>query len=405
MNSHLRIVVRGAAALAVGACIRVAAADDTFEQAVRGSDFIVDMRLRYEGVEQTGFTDDAEALTARLRAGVQTAPWHRTSFLAEGVWVGDPVDRYNSTTNGETQYPVVADPANFTAVNRFAIINKSLEHTTLTAGRQRIALDDQRFVGNVGWRQNEQTLDALRAQLAGPNVKADVTYASQVNRVFGPDSPQGRWHGDFVLANVSKAWKTATLTVFNYYLDVNEAPTQSSDTFGARLTGAKPLGKLRATYTLSYATQTDVAQNTAHYTDGYYLLEGGLEIKKITVGLGYEALESDGKVAFATPLGTLHAFQGWADKFLATPTQGIDDAYLKVGYSLGMHGAFKSLSALGWWHDFASDRGSSHYGDELDLQLVARTERMALTLKYAAYNADALYTDTTKLWLSVDYAF
>ena len=405
MNSQLPIVAWVAAALAVAACIRVAAADETLEQAVRGSDFIVDMRLRYEGVEQSGFSEDAEALTARLRAGLQTAPWHKTSFLAEGVWVGDPVDDYNSTTNGQAQYPVVADPANFTAVNRFEIINKSLEHTTITAGRQRVALDDQRFVGNVGWRQNEQTLDALRAQLAGPNVKADVTYASQVNRVFGPDSPQGRWHGDVVLANVSKAWSAATLTVFNYYLDISEAPTQSSDTFGARLAGAKPLGKLRATYTLSYATQSDVAKNTAHYTDGYYLLEGGLDIKKITVGLGYEVLESDGKVAFATPLGTLHAFQGWADKFLTTPTQGINDAYLKLGYTLGMHGAFKSLSALGWWHDFAADRGSSHYGDELDLQLVAKTAKMALTLKYADYNADKLYTDTTKLWLSVDYAF
>ena len=167
MSNHLKIVARGAAALAVAACVRVAAADETFEQAVRGSDFIVDMRLRYEGVEQTGFTDDAEALTARLRAGLQTAPWHKTSFCSPKA-SGSAIRStdYNSTTNGETQYPVVADPADFAAVNRFEIINKSLEHTTITAGRQRIALDDQRFVGNVGWRQNEQTFDALRAQLA-----------------------------------------------------------------------------------------------------------------------------------------------------------------------------------------------------------------------------------------------
>ena len=163
MSNHLKIVARGAAALAVAASMPVAAADETFEQAVRGSDFIVDMRLRYEGVEQTGFSEDAEALTARLRAGLQTAPWHKTSFLAEGVWVGDPVDDYNSTTNGETQYPVVADPADFTAVNRLQLINRSARaHDRHGSARQRIALDDQRFVGNVGWRQNEQTLDALR---------------------------------------------------------------------------------------------------------------------------------------------------------------------------------------------------------------------------------------------------
>jgi len=405
VNRNRRVIACGVAALAAAGGVRVAAAAETFEQALRESDFIVDMRLRYEGVEQKGFSEDAEALTSRVRAGLQTAPWYKTSFLAEAVWVGDPVDDYNSTTNGNTQYPVVADPADFTAMNRFEVINKSLEHTTLTAGRQRIVLDDQRFVGNVGWRQNEQTFDALRAQIAGTGIKADVAYASQVNRVFGPDSPAGRWHGDVVLANVAKSWKAGTLTVFDYYLDIDEAASQSSNTFGARLAGTKPLGKLRATYALSYATQSDVAKNPTSFTDDYYLVEGGLDIKKFNVGLGYEVLGSNGTAAFATPLATLHVFQGWADKFLTTPTAGIEDGYVKLGYTLGMRGAFKSLSALGWWHDFDAEQTSAHYGSELDVQLVARTEKMALTLKYADYRADVLLTDTTKFWLSVDYAF
>jgi hypothetical protein len=405
MNHNRRAIACGVAALVAAGGARVAAAAETFEQALRESDFVVDMRLRYEGVQQEGFSEDAEALTSRLRAGLQTAPWYKTSILAEGVWVGDPIDRYNSTTNGNTQYPVVADPANFTAVNRFEIINKSLERTTLTAGRQRIVLDDQRFVGNVGWRQNEQTFDALRAQVAGTEIKADVTYANQVNRVFGPDSPAGRWHGDVVLANVAKSWQAGTLTLFDYYLDIDEAATQSSNTYGARLAGSKPLGKLKANYVLSYATQSEVAKNPAHYTDDYYLIEGSLDIKKLNVGLGYEVLGSDGKVAFATPLATLHAFQGWADKFLTTPTAGVGDRYVKLGYTLGMRGPFKTLAALGWWHDFDAEQTSAHYGSELDLQLVARTAKMALTLKYADYRADTLFTDTTKLWLSVDYAF
>ena len=52
-----------------------------------------------------------------------------------------------------------------------------------------------------------------------------------------------------------------------------------------------------------------------------------------------------------------------------------------------------------------AERSAAHYGSELDLQLIARTAKMALTLKYADYRADALLTDTTKLWLSVDYVF
>ncbi len=58
-------------------------------------------------------------------------------------------------------YPVVADEEAY-EINRFQFTNTSLPGTTLTLGRQRILLDDQRFIGNSGWRQNEQTFDAFR---------------------------------------------------------------------------------------------------------------------------------------------------------------------------------------------------------------------------------------------------
>ena len=62
-------------------------------------------------------------------------------------------------------------------------------------------------------------------------------------------------------------------------------------------------------------------------------------------------------------------------------------------------------SAVAFFHDFVASSGDAHYGEELDVQVMARTERMTLTLKYADYRADELLTDTDKLWLSVDYAF
>ncbi|HUQ51850.1 MAG TPA: alginate export family protein, partial [Gammaproteobacteria bacterium] len=193
--------VNVAVALAFAAATTPTRAAETWGQALREGDVIVDLRARYESVDQVGIASEAGALTNRLRAGFQTAPLKGTAFLAEGVLVDDLVEDYNSTTNGYTQYPVVADPADFAAINRLALINKSLERTTLTFGRQRIVHDDQRFVGNVGWRQNEQTFDGLRAQWASPKLKTDLTYAAQVNRVFGPNSPQGKWKGDVVLAN------------------------------------------------------------------------------------------------------------------------------------------------------------------------------------------------------------
>ena len=395
----------GAAAAAFAIASGASRAADSVEQAVRESDFIFDLRVRYEGVGQDGFAEDAEALTSRLRVGFQTAPLKKTSLLVEGVAIEALDDDYNSTTNGNTGFPVVADPADFAAVNRFAVINKSLPSTTLTFGRQRVVLDDQRFVGNVGWRQNEQTLDALRAQLGSGKLKADFTYADQVNRVFGPDSPVGRWHGDVVLGNVGWTLPVGTLTFFDYFLDLDDAVTQSSNTLGARLNGSKKLGTIGATYILSYAQQVDAGKNPAGFSDDYYLLEGGLNFARIAVGLGYEVLGSDGPTAFQTPLATLHIFEGWADKFLTTPAAGIEDAYLKVSYPMGKRGAFTNISAAAVFHDFAAEQTSAHYGEELDLQLVARTDKLVFTLKYADYRADQLLTDTDKLWLSVDLVF
>jgi hypothetical protein len=405
MKNRLGIARVAALALTVASWPVVSGAADTVEQAVRESDFIFDLRVRYEGVSQDGFAEDAEALTSRLRVGFQTAPLKKNSLLVEGVAIEALDDDYNSTTNGNTGFPVVADPADFAAVNRFAVINKSLPSTTLTFGRQRIVLDDHRFVGNVGWRQNEQTFDALRAQLGSGKLKADFTYADQVNRVFGPDSPVGRWHGDVVLGNVGWTLPVGTLTFFDYFIDLDDAVTQSSNTLGARLNGSKKLGTIGATYILSYAQQVDAGKNPASFTDDYYLLEGGLNFAKIGVGLGYEVLGSNGPTAFQTPLATLHIFEGWADKFLTTPAAGIEDAYLKVSYPMGKRGAFTNISAAAFFHDFSAEQTAAHYGEELDLQLVARTDKLVLTLKYADYRADQLLTDTDKLWLSVDFAF
>ena len=378
---------------------------ETWGQAFREGDVIVDLRARFESVEQGGFASEADALTNRLRVGFQTAPLKGTAFLAEAVLVGDLVEDYNSTTNGETEYPVVADPADFTAINRFAVINKSLERTTVTFGRQRIVHDDQRFVGNVGWRQHEQTFDGMRAQWGGTKLKADLTYAAQVNRVFGPDSPQGKWEGDIVLASFAYTLPVGTLAWFDYYVDIDGVATASSNTVGVKLMGSKPIGKLTGTYALAYARQAEAGANTADVDADYELLEGGLSFQKFGIALGYELLGGDGTTAFSTPLATLHAFQGWADKFLATPAAGIEDAYLRFSYPLGKRGRFTNVSALAFFHDYTADVGSAHFGEELNVQLVARTERMAFTAKYADYRADALFTDTEKLWLSFEYSF
>ena len=49
-------------------------------------------------------------------------------------------------------------------------------------------------------------------------------------------------------------------------------------------------------------------------------------------------------------------------------------------------------------------------GESLDVRWLGdvageRVEKITLMLKYAAYEAESLFTDTDKLWFSMEYAF
>lgn len=370
---------------------------------------IIDTRLRYEGVDQEPMAEDAEALTLRARLGFETGKAWNTSLLVEGEFVWPLISDYNSTINGKTQYPVVADPENY-EFNRVQLTNTSLSQTTITFGRQRVTLDDQRFVGNVGWRQNEQTFDALRVvNRSITNLTLDATYFNQVNRVFGKDSPQGRYEGDSFLANAGYQFPIGKLTAFGYWLEFDPIPNvaaavrDSSETYGLRFAGERPLNKVKLAYAASYATQQQYSDNPLDFDNDYYLLELTGTYRQFYVGVGIEVLEGNGVKGFTTPLATLHKFQGWADKFLTTPVDGIDDRYVNAGFTLKGVGPLDTLGAAASYHTYEAERISQDYGSEIDLQLQAKWKRFVGTLKYADYSADGLFTDTEKFWVQVEY--
>lgn len=367
---------------------------------------LFDARLRYEFVDQTGFDRNANAWTLRLRTGFETGTVGDTKLGFDVEWIEDLNNDFNSTTNGRAAFPVVADPADF-EVNRLYLVNNSLPDTTITVGRQRIIMDDARFVGNVVWRQNEQTFDAVRVtntSLAG--IKLDGVYLNQVNRIFGPDSPIGRFNGDTFLFNASKDFAFGKLTGFAYLLDLEEAPANSTQTFGARFSGRRALAQDWAlTYSASYAHQTDYKDNPLDFSASYYFLEGGANWKGFSAGIGYEVLDGDGVKGFSTPLATLYKFQGWADKFLATPADGVEDLYARAGYKFGDVGAFKNLRFMAIYHDFRAENISQKYGEEINLDLQAAVGPLNLMLRFADYRSDGFATDTTKFWFQVGYRY
>ena len=100
----------------------------------------------------------------------------------------------------------------------------------------------------------------------------------------------------------------------------------------------------------------------------------------------------------------MHKFNGWADKFLVTPPNGLSDAYGSVGYGWKKIGKIDAINLTAAYHRYGGDRLGLRYGDEVNLQATAKIKRTTILLKYAAYRADGFATDTKKIWTSLEWA-
>jgi hypothetical protein len=101
----------------------------------------------------------------------------------------------------------------------------------------------------------------------------------------------------------------------------------------------------------------------------------------------------------------LHKFNGWADKFLATPANGLEDRYVNLGAAFKGVGPLDTLSFVLSFHDYDAEAISADYGDELNLSAAAKIKRVNLMLKYADFRQGALASarDTEKLWAQVEF--
>ena len=187
-----------AVALVASMASTVLAEEASLAEALRGGEVKIQFRYRYEDVDQDNALENANASTLKSRLNYTSAVFSGLQAQVEVdnvTQIGD--DDYNSTSNNETGYSVVADPDG-TEFNQ-AWLSWSGMDTVVKGGRQRILLDNERFVGGVGWRQNEQTYDS--GSVVNKSLKdTTLTYAwiDNVNRVFGPDDgTTAAWLGDW----------------------------------------------------------------------------------------------------------------------------------------------------------------------------------------------------------------
>ena len=400
----VKLVQLGAAALGFGLSVPAGAqslTDDIVSMISGGSTHLA-LRYRLETVEQDNLLKDATASTLRTRLSFQGATVNRFSLALEldsiltlGADTYDSFarDRYRGT------YSVIADPVG-TEINIAAIQYALDDSSSLSIGRQRLNHATQRFLGSVAWRQNEQTMDALSYHRSAGSLSVDYSYIWNVNRIFGGSKPSVQasdLDSNTHALNISIKNDWGTISGFLYALDFDNARGASSISYGGSYNGnVGPLSVFA-----SYAHQNDYGNNPTAYSADYFIAEGSAKVGSITLLLGYENLGSDdGNAAFSTPLATLHRYQGFADNFLNTPANGIEDIYVSASTVIN------ALNLSTVLHRYNASEGGQHYGNEWDVVAGYRINaHINIEAKVALYSRTNFAVDTNKLWLSMNMAF
>jgi hypothetical protein len=406
-------LLTGTAVLALGCAMAAnAQADDLFKP-------IWDSNLRVESAEQQGFSEDATAVTWRNRFGFQTGPVKKLAFLVEMENITAIVDDYTSQLNGNTTYPTVSDPE-VTEVNRAQVVWTPTASTTLTAGRQRIVLDDGRIVNNSAWRQDEQTFDALRVDTGKGKFKVTGIYISRVNRVIGNEKD---WNSNSYLVNASyEVAPELKLTGFAHSLRFTtdaDAPTatdranariSSVSISGIRVSGSRKVGGVALGYATQYASESDGHGSPLDFRLEEKMIEVTAGYKWFSGKINFESLGGNGTAGFIAPIGTGHAFHGWADAFSSTGgnktfANGLND--LNVTATINFPHKLKPALTL-VWRDYSTTRLDQKIGTEWGaMATVALTPKFSLMLKHADYERanPAAPASRAKTWFAISYKY
>ena len=400
-------------AAALFALLASTAQADTLTNAISGGQVNLDFRPRYEFMSQAN-KNDANAFTVQTLLGLASKPVAGISADLQFINVAGIVDQYNSLKNGKAAYSLIPDPEE-TNVNQAYLQYAGIPGLRLRAGRQEINLDDERFVGAVGFRQTPQSFDAVSAQdEALPDLTLYGAYIWRIKNILNENVPSRTFLSEM-------SWTPSPLLhaqAFGYgygnqahsaipgaaacFLAGN-AQVCNSATLGVRVQGAIPLGDaLHLPYDLSYAKQLPYDSGGAAVNAQYYHVGAGLALPEIWLHADYMVMgtNSQGSYGFQTPLATKHAFNGWAEVFLTTPLNGLRSLYFTLGGKL----IGTQLAAI--YYDFQADRGGAQYGHELDLSAThAFSKHWSAGAQYADYQRTNYGMNTEGTWVFVTAKF
>jgi len=277
-------------------------------------------------------------------------------------------------------------------------------------------------LGNVGWRNHEQTFDAFSVTNGSiRNLSVTYAYIDRVNRIFTPRSPrpatglQGHFDSNSHIFDATYVGiQGLKLEAYALLLDLSQqgpsaiaAKRLSTQTFGIRAEEKYDLtSQVKLLVNGEYANQRDYQENPLDFNLNYWVGEGGIAWKGLTATGALESLGSNKTTGFSTPLATLHAFDGWADVFLTTPGAGLNDTYGKVVYTWKNVWDLQAISATIMYHDFNAARGGADFGNEWDASLgVAVDKRLSFLAKFASFDGEGTFKDKSIVWFQAEYKY
>jgi len=207
---------------------------------------------------------------------------------------------------------------------------------------------------------------------------------------------------------------------------------KSNDTYGMRFDGNYALPTtmpIKLLYTAEYAKQEITSPTNVEFNPYYWLADVGASYATskgvLSARVAQETLGSDHALVgatqtysgFQTPYATKHAFNGWVDMFLNTPTGGLRDRYATLAADLQPYGV--KLTAV--YHKYsemdnpAAGQSARDFGTEWNFQALKQFgANYTLGLKYGIYKADkdvatligtTANVDTKKVWLWGELTF
>lgn len=374
----------------------------SLEQFIKDGDLLVDLRFRLEAVDQGSFEKDALASTLRGRIGYQTGVWNGFQALVEfeGLATIFGEDLYNDTVNG-VKRPVIADREG-AEINRLQLNYQLSDSQAIHFGRQRLRLDNTRLIGNAPWRQREMTFDAAIWKW-NPEKGYQVTagYIDNANLIFGDDHPTNadfRMEGWILNSRIPLDDQNG-VSFFGYFFENKTRPALSHRNLGFYGKGRLDLSaQTQFLWEASYVDQDDHKDGNPNLDEDYVLAAVGVGLSGLELKVGFEQLGGDGLGSFITPHASRHGPNGWADRFLNTPLNGLKDFHHRGYYK------FQTWQIKWAYHVFQSDQGNIDYGEEIDFVVSKQmSKRSQVSLKFADYQADQYDTDTTKIWALVQW--